>query len=350
MDDLAPPPAYSAHDPHPRVANTSSVPTCASTRAGSHGTVPYLDPNGTASTLNQEQQANKVNFKGDKHKASRDASLGQPLYEAVYQRDPETVETLLQNFADTNYRPSGSKPALTKAVSNYDIGIVRLLLEEGNPDLEAYPSGGKTALYTAVEDGSAELVHLLLRYGANPNFKPSGGQPALYKAYSKRYREILWMLLDSEGIDIDAKPPGGSTTLYQAAEKGDMEAVRALLSAGATVDSKPSGGVSAMHRAAVRGDLATTDVLLQCGAKVDVTPPGGSTALWHATNKGNSEMVRLLLRYGADVNATRPGGQTVLTQAVKSDKSKDRIILNMLLESQRVRGLTGTSKVVGQKD
>jgi len=339
MDDLLPPPAYSPHDPHPRNANPSSFPPRASAQAGSRGPVPYLEESISTVARTQPRQVKSGSSTSNRNNASVNVSLGQPLYEAVYQRDPETVEMLLQNYADANYCPSGSKPALTKAVSNHDTGIARMLLEEGNPDLEAHPPGGKTALYTAVGDGSSDLVRLLLQYGANPNFKPSGGQPAIYKAYSNGNREILWMLLDSEGIHVDAAPPGGSTTLYQAAEKEDREAVRAILSVGATVDAKPSGGVSAMYRAAVRGDLATTDMLLQCGAKVDVTPPGGTTALWHATKKCHAEMVRLLLKYGADVNAKSPGGQTVLTRAVKNDKSKDRVILNMLLEAQRIRGL-----------
>lgn len=339
MGSLPPPPAYSPRDPHPRNAHRSPFPTLLSIQAGSRAPVPYLEESISAFARNQPLQGESCSLKSNRNNSSINVSLGQPLYEAVYQRDPETVGILLQNYADTNYCPSGSKPALTKAVSNHDTGIVRMLLEEGNPNLEAHPSGGKTALYTAVVDGSADLVQLLLRYGASPNFQPSGGQPAIYKAYSNGSREILWMLLKCESISIDATPPGGSTTLYQAAEKEDGEAVRAILSAGATVDTKPPGGVSPMHRAAVRGDLATTDMLLQRGAKVDVTPPEGTTALWHATKKCNAEMVRLLLKYGADVNAKPPGGQTVLTRAVKSDKSKDRAILNMLLEAQRIRGL-----------
>ena len=337
MDISSPPPPYTAHDPHPRLLNPASLLTSTTIESGSRSplTESLADGRSSDNHLEREREGKAGNKEGSRK--SRDTSLGPALNEAVSKRDTQTVRMLLQNNAYTNVRSWGGKTALNKAVSNNDLQIVQLLLEEGQPDIEACPPGGKTALYSAVTNGYTDIVRLLLKHGADVNFKPSGGKPAIYKAYTDNYREIMWMLLDSENVKLDETPPGGSTTLYQAAEKGDKEVVQALLSDRAAVDIKPPGGVSAMHRAAVRGDIGMTEMLLQSGAKVDVTPPGGTTALWHATKKGNLDLVRLLLRYGADLNAKPPGGQDVLTQAVKSDKSPDRVILNLLLQTKKER-------------
>ena len=339
MGDLPPPPPYSTYDPHPRSsdsANSSPHTLTEDIPEDPGAEIPRANGMLNGEYLREEKKSETP--KKDKKRVKPDTSLGQALLEAVSQRNAQTVRVLLQSNADTNFRSSGSKPALTKAVSNNDVHIVRMLLEEGQPDLEACPSGGTTALYTAVWKGYSEIVKLLLQHKADVNFKPSGGQPAIYRAYVQGYREILWMLLDTENVKLDVTPPGGSTVLYQAAEKGDKDVLQALLCAGAAVDPKPPGGTTAMNRASVRGDFIVTEMLLKSGAKVDVTPPGGTTALWHATKRSDVEMVELLLNYGADANAKPPGGPTVLTQAVKTDKSPDRTIVNMLLQSKKAQG------------
>ena len=332
MADLEPPPPYSINDPHPPTSDTTplplpppSVPRLESAIRGGNQQVTAR----SHFTLGKPLGPPKEN---QKPKGKTNESLSQALYGAVSKQDIETIQYLLQKGADPNWRPCGGKPSLIKAVSDNNVTLLQTLLECEELDLDATAPGGAPALYTALANGYIEVVRLLLDRGANADCTPPGGQPALYKAYDNNYTEIVWLLLDSEGIRVDATPPGGSSTLYKAAENGDKVTVRALLSVGASVDVRPPGGVTAMYRAAGRGDIEMAEILLMFGAKVDVTPPGGTTAIWHATKAGNVALVRLLLSYGADINASPPGGKSVLVQAVKSDKSKDRAILQMLLK------------------
>lgn len=264
-----------------------------------------------------------------KPKAKSNPDLGNALYEAVSSGNKEMVQILLQNGACANTRPINHKPTLSIAVQRGDTEIVKMLLEQAEPKLEATPSGGHTALYGAVKEGNTDLVRLLIRYGANVNAKPSGGSPPLCKAYSNGYKDIFRTLLESPDINLDTAPPGDTTTLWHAAKKVDRDTLKALLSKGANVDAKPSGGTTALWHAAVRGDRETANVLLQHGAKPDAKPPGGQTALWEAVSKGNEAMVKLLMFHGADLNVKSSGTETALTRATKNGNSD---LVRILLE------------------
>ena len=267
-----------------------------------------------------------------KPKPKQNPHLGHALHAAVLKCDTQMIDMLLQNGACANTRPSSKKPVLVIAVERGDHATVKKILEQAEPDLEAKTSGGSTALYSAVVKRDKSLVQLLLSHSANPNAKPSGGQPALFKAYKNGHKEILKILLEAPGIDVDATPPGGTSTLWHAAEAVDREILQLLLNHGAKPDAKPPGGVTPMFHAAIRGDMQTTKALLQHGAKVDAKPPGRGTALWQVADQGNQAIVRLLLEYGADVNLKPPGSETALSRATRKGNAD---MVRLLLEDCR---------------
>lgn len=279
--------------------------------------------NGTAS----EEKGTKT--KKTKASGKGAAYLGISLYEAVLKGDAGIVGMLLDHGADPKVRPSNTKPVLNLAVGQNNYKIMKMLLEQSEPDIEAKLPGGETALYSAVSKGYTDIVELLLAHGANANAKRDGSKPALLVAYSKEHKQVLDALLRVPDLNLEATAPGSVAMLWHAAEKGDTKVVQALLSKGAKVDIKPPGGSTAMYRAAVRQDLATAGLLLQYGADVNASPPGGTSALWHAASKGDVSMVRLLLMYDADVDAKPPGGRNVMTQAIKKGNSE---VVRILLD------------------
>ena len=265
--------------------------------------------------------------KGDAQ-ASSDESIGLALYHAVVKSNASLVQTLLDNGANANIRPSCAKPGLTRAIENADWHIVQMLLERGGPDLEATAPAGETAHYTAVSKGSEKVVDLLLKYGADVRAKPPGGEPALYKATSKGFTEIVRILLESDHIDVDATPPGGSPSLYRAYEKGYGQLMELLLKKGSDPNLKPPGGATAMYKAAAKGDISTVRMMLEYGADPDATPPGGNTALYTAASKGQEEIARVLLNYGADVGKKASGSNSALWVAADhSNEALTRLLL-----------------------
>ncbi len=95
-------------------------------------------------------------------------------------------------------------------------------------------------------------------------------------------------------------PP--DSPVADAAMRGDVEAVRTLLSQGADVNAARGDGMTALHWAAERGDSDLAGMLIQAGANLDpVTRIGGYTPLHVAARAGSPEVVRLLAEAGADV-------------------------------------------------
>lgn len=102
-----------------------------------------------------------------------------------------------------------------------------------------------------------------------------------------------------------------------AAMRGDVEEVEALLRSGADVNAAQGDGMTALHWAAELGLADLAETLIAAGAFVDaVTRLGDFTALHVAARAGHGSVVRALVGAGADVTArTSTGGVTPLHYA-----------------------------------
>lgn len=125
-------------------------------------------------------------------------------------------------------------------------------------------------------------------------------------------------------------------TLLRAAERGDMEMCRALLSAGARPDEQDAEGNSALHIAAGFGELAVCELLLENGADVDSQNEDGRTPLHLCAAQGDAEAVSLLLAAGAEVNACDVQGWTPLHFAAAAG---DAPVCRLLLAAGADRSL-----------
>jgi ankyrin repeat protein len=104
-----------------------------------------------------------------------------------------------------------------------------------------------------------------------------------------------------------------STPVADAAMRGDLAAVRALVARGENVNAAQGDGMTALHWAAERGDLAMTEVLLKARASVTATTRNGAyTPLHLAARGGHGAIVAALLDAGADPNQFTATGVTAL--------------------------------------
>lgn len=93
--------------------------------------------------------------------------------------------------------------------------------------------------------------------------------------------------------------------LHQAAERGDLKAVRTLLEAGSDPDGKDGEGWTPFLRAAKGGRVEILDLLLAAGAGLQARTPRGATALHIATHAGRIEAAGWLIEHGVELNPTR---------------------------------------------
>ena len=105
-----------------------------------------------------------------------------------------------------------------------------------------------------------------------------------------------------------AKAP--DISIHEAAEEGNIEAVKQHLAAGTDVNTKIEGGGTPLHIATHLSHKEIAELLIAKGADVNAKIEGGGTPLHIATHLSHKEIAELLIAKGADVNAKDEDGGT----------------------------------------
>ena len=128
-----------------------------------------------------------------------------------------------------------------------------------------------------------------------------------------RWVAVLTLVLSGALAAAPAAP------VADAAQAGDLAAVRRLLQAGGDVNAALGDGTTALHHAAVRGDAEMVGVLLYAGANVRATTRlGGYTPLHLASQRGHEAVIERLVKAGASPNLATATGATPLMLAAAS--------------------------------
>ncbi|MEO0317098.1 MAG: hypothetical protein RL404_775 [Pseudomonadota bacterium] len=128
---------------------------------------------------------------------------------------------------------------------------------------------------------------------------------ALIIAVRERSAKVFRLLIDTPGIQVDARSRNGDTALMVAAFLPDAVAVQALLERGAEVN-RP--GWTPLHYAASTGSILVIRVLLDHDAYIDAESPNKTTPLMMAARAGRREAVQYLLDEGADLSVKNDAG------------------------------------------
>jgi ankyrin repeat protein len=157
------------------------------------------------------------------------------------------------------------------------------------------------------------MKHLLLTTIAAVLVVGCGPSVDIWTAANKGNIEAVKQHLDA-GADVNAKNNKivKYTPLHAAAGGGRMEVAELLIAKGADVNAKGHEGWTPLHEVRVK-EIA--ELLIAKGADVNAKNSDGSTPLQIAALRGFKEIAELLIVAGADVNAQMNNGNTPLDWA-----------------------------------
>jgi hypothetical protein len=154
----------------------------------------------------------------------------------------------------------------------------------------------------------------LLRRGFDPNsIEAARGETGMMLALREDAMRVFNLLLNTPGVNLEARAFNGDTALMIAAWRGKLDAARALLAKGAEVNQT---GWTALHYAAANGNNDMVALLLEHYAYIDAESPNGTTPIMMAARGGHILTVKLLLDEGADATLKNGAGMTAIDFAL----------------------------------
>lgn len=307
-----------------------------------------------------------------------------PLNLTAQNNNTEMARLLLDGGADPNGRPSGNDyfpSPLWFAAKNNNVELVRLLLEKNA--LPNYSDGGywsedekpRTPLDWAKELGNKEMETLLRDAGAIEDLEGTYMEmlEAVRNGDAKKFRALMDQKIDPRRYVFAAGE--GITLLDEAAQRGNIEIVQAILSFPLPPNSYELFGAyqtaaennytelaeeiirfapgemilqavdgwqpelmahileiepevanysdknsqTPLYLAVASGDMGMAEALLVAGADVNGKDRWGESPLFESARLGSTEIAELLLEWGADVEHRSKNGMTPLHAAVMGE-------------------------------
>lgn len=218
------------------------------------------------------------------------------------------MRALIQHGADVNTAdPPNETTALHLAGESDQVASIDLLVKCGS-NLDAADILGSSPLHAATVANSASAVAALVRHGADVNKANGLGRSPLHLAAGSPDRLAALEALLAAGADVALRvagvPEDQPNALDLAAGAGHVDAITALIRAGALVGARDGDGRTALICAVKSNKPRAVDALAEAGADVEAHLVDESwTSLHSAAEDTHLEVVRVLLKHRADVHA-----------------------------------------------
>lgn len=129
--------------------------------------------------------------------------------------------------------------------------------------------------------------------------------------------------LVTEGADVNTKEADGRTPLLEASWGGYQDIVKFLIEKGADVNASDKAGITPLMRAAEEGHASIVSLLIQKDADVNAFGSvRGTTALMLASERGHIKVLEILVDKGAKINAVDQYEETALARAYRTNQMK----------------------------
>lgn len=291
---------------------------------------------GGGSALNEET-ATADDFAFFRRPAPKDGGGLTPLVFAAREGCIECAEDLVTAGADINQATLYGWTPLLTATQNRHYKLAVWFLDHG-ADPNKQNKGGWSPLYLATDNRNIEsgdypvrkpdmdhldFIKYLVSKGANVNIRICGAQstPTECKGDTTETRTnftMQWLYED------------GATPFFRAAQSGDTELMKFLLSKGADPKIPSAHGDTALSTAAGIGwvegvtfewsekqNVEAVQMCLDAGIDVNAADVEGRTALHGAAHKGRTQIIQMLVDHGANLEAHDLGSRDTVNGAMK---------------------------------
>jgi ankyrin repeat protein len=232
-----------------------------------------------------------------------------PLLIASKIGDAAMVETLTASGADANTATVNGTTALMFAAQAGNAEAVKALIAHGANVNAAEKVKGETALTFAAAYGRADVIRVLTAKGADPKVTTKGMDLA---AFNKEEQERLLMFQQQAAQGRGGEPAQGGRRGFNPNAKPGIDRQYNYTELVAYW-----GGVAPLHLAARQGQIEAVKALLEAGADVNQQAVGDkSTPIIVATINGQFDLAKYLLEKGADPNLAQHNGVTPLYAAL----------------------------------
>lgn len=212
-----------------------------------------------------------------------------------------------------------------------DTTTIDLLLRCG-ATANAVDQDGRSVVHLASTLGNEAVVFQLIEHKADLNVSDRRGVTPLANAVQEGHRQVASMLRDS-GAKLLFDRSASSGMLCEKANRGDLDGVRLLASAGCDVNAADYDARTCLMLAAASGNLMLTKDLLASGADVNMRDRWGNTPLAEAVREGHHEVAYELHRAGGKLEYSVDFSAARLCQlARKGDTSSIRVLISVGLD------------------
>jgi cytohesin len=241
-----------------------------------------------------------------------------PLHGAASNGHKEVVELLIAKGADVNAQDKDYATPLDWAKRHPEIAdLLRKhggkMGEEVEPDI---------SIHRAAVEGDIIAVKQHLDAGTDVNAKDSARCTPLHWAAWGGHKETAELLI-AKGANVNVKRDNGETPLDAAISQYQTKAADLLRKHG----GKTGEELNVIIAAAKKGNIEAVKQHLAAGADVNAKNKWGGTPLFLAAWKGHKEIAELLIAEGADVNAKDDKGRTPLDLAIDFKRIKTADLL-----------------------
>ena len=217
------------------------------------------------------------------------------LFNAINEKNADNVSNILSSSPDIdiNVLDGEGYTPLHRAIYNRDLNTVNALLQDENINvnskldmkvsIDGWYLGGASPLILASYIGDADIVKALLDNNADIKAKDDvDGSMAIHMASANGNNEVVKILLEKDPTAINDTDNRGNTPLHWASMKDKPDTVKLLMENGADIEAKDADGWTALHYAAAFSSLQTVHALVDLGADKESLTKDGNNPVYYA--------------------------------------------------------------------